>query len=58
MRMYLSSYQGRQGMGAFRGKSDGFYVVNDVPQVACDNHCGTYVGGLLMSTGEGIPLSK
>ena len=25
-------------------KRDGLYVVNDALQVACDNHCETYVG--------------
>jgi hypothetical protein len=44
-RMSLSSYQGRQEWALLVSKSDSLYVVNDAPQVACDNHCGTYVGG-------------
>ena len=32
------------GNGHLVDKRDGLYVVNDALQVACDNHCGTYVG--------------
>ena len=32
------------GNGCLVDKRDSLYVVNDALQVACDNHCGTYVG--------------
>jgi hypothetical protein len=32
------------GNGCLVDKRDGLYVVNDALQVACNNHCGMYVG--------------
>ena len=32
------------GKGPLVDKRDSLYVVNDALQVACDNHCGKYVG--------------
>ena len=43
-KMVLELLRMASGNGCLVDKRDGLYVVNDALQVACDNHCVTYVG--------------
>ena len=42
--MPLELLQMASGNGRLVDKEDDLYIVNDALQVACDEHCGTYVG--------------
>ena len=42
--MLLELLQMASGNGRLVDNRDSLYIVNDALQVACDDHCGTYVG--------------